>query len=137
MVFDSFPPRLSCRGLLPVPHALCKLPFGQVNLKMKQGRLAKGALRQHQKQWATVVQAFVDEVSMVSADQFLQCDVRLRQAKLKPFAKFGNLAMNICGDFLQLPPVDKHGTRKCVALPVDDVGQMEVEDFQPAQVRVI
>ena len=81
-------------------HALCKLPFGQVNLKMKQGRLAKCALRKHQKQWATAVQAFLDEVSMVSADQFLQCDVRLRQAKLKPCAKFSNLAMNICGDFL-------------------------------------
>ena len=30
-------------------HALCKLPFGQVNLKMKQGRLAKCVLRKHQK----------------------------------------------------------------------------------------
>ena len=115
-------------------HALCKLPFGQVNLKMKQGRLAKCALRQHQKQWATAAQAFLDEVSMVSADQFLQCDVRLRQAKLKPCAKFGNLAMNICGDFLQLPPVDKHGTRKSLALPVDAMGVVEEEVDVPERI---
>ena len=69
--------------------------------------------------------SFLDEVSMVSTEQFLQCDVRLRQAKLKPNARFGNLAMNICGDFLQLPPVDKHGTRKSPALPLDEVGDAE------------
>ena len=32
-------------------HALCKLPYGQANLVMKQGRLAKPALRQHQRRW--------------------------------------------------------------------------------------
>ena len=65
---------------------------------------------------------------MVSADQFLQCDVRLRQAKLKPNARFGDLAMNICGDFLQLPPVDKHGTRKSLAAHVDELGGVEVDE---------
>ena len=109
-------------------HALCKLPFGNTNLRMKQGRLAKPALRNHQKQWAGAIQAFVDEISMVSADQLLQCDVRLRQAKLQPNVRFGNLAMNLCGDFLQLPPVDTHGTRKSLALPVDAVGNVEVEE---------
>ena len=72
---------------------------------------------------------------MVSADQFLQCDVRLRQAKLKPCAKFGNLAMNICGDFLQLPPVDKHGTRKSLALPVDAMGVVEEEVDVPEHIE--
>ena len=88
-------------------HALCKLPFGRTTLTQKQGRLAAHALQRHRRQWASAVQAFVDEISMVSADQFLQCDVRLRQAKLKPNARFGALAMNICGDFSQLPPVDR------------------------------
>ena len=64
---------------------------------------------------------------MVSADQFLQCDVRLRQAKVQPNVRFGNVAMNICGDFLQLPPVDKHGTRKSLAVPVDEIGDVEAE----------
>lgn len=39
--------------------------------------------------------------------------------------------MNICGDFLQLPPVDKHGTRKSLALPVDAVGDIEIEEELP------
>jgi hypothetical protein len=116
-------------------HALCKLPFGNTNLRMKQGRLAKTALRQHQKQWAKAIQVFLDEVSMVSADQFLQCDVRLRQAKFKPQAKFGGLAMNICGDFLQLPPVDKTGTRKSLAKPVDAVGDIEMEEDLPTEMQ--
>ena len=68
---------------------------------------------------------------MVSADQFLQCDVRLRQAKLNPQARFGGLAMNLCGDFLQSPPVDKHGTRKSLALLVDAVGDIEIEEELP------
>ncbi len=60
---------------------------------------------------------------MISSDQFLQCDVRLRQAKMKPSQPFGGLAMNICGDFLQLPPVDKDGSRRSLAMALDDVGQ--------------
>eukprot|EP00959_Pyramimonas_sp_CCMP1952_P048309 1008340-Pyramimonas_sp.AAC.1 len=31
------------------------------------------------------------------------------------------LAMNFCGDFLQLPPVDKDGSRRSLAMPHDDV----------------
>ena len=59
---------------------------------------------------------------MMSADQLLQCDVRLRQAKQRPADRFGKLAVNLCGDFLQLPPVDKDGSRKSLATPVDDAG---------------
>ena len=43
---------------------------------------------------------------MMSTGQFLQCHVRIRQGKLTPQELFGGLAMSICGDFLQLPPVD-------------------------------
>lgn len=33
---------------------------------------------------------------------------------------FGYLAMNICGDFLQLPPVEKKkGARRSLAVPLD------------------
>ena len=63
----------------------------------------------------------MDEISMVSADQFLQCDVRFRQAKMQTESRFGRLAMNFCGDFLQLPPVDKDGSRKSLALPADEI----------------
>ena len=47
----------------------------------------------------SVVAAYIDEVSMIASDQFLQCDVRLRQANMNSDARFGNLVVNICGDY--------------------------------------
>ena len=60
---------------------------------------------------------------MISADQFLHCDVRLRQAKINPEQSFGGLGMNICGDFMQLPPVDKDGSRRSLAMALNDYGR--------------
>ena len=68
---------------------------------------------------------------MISADQLLQCDVRLRQAKMQEHQRFGGLCTVLCGDFLQLPPVDKHGTRKSLARPVDPTGGVEPDDDVP------
>ena len=114
-------------------HALCKLPFGKSRLHSKQGRLSKSLLQRFRQQWRSTISAYLDEISMVSADQFLQCDVRLRQAKMEPECPFGKLGMNFCGDFLQLPPVDKDGTRKSLALPLDDKGfnACAVDDADP------
>ena len=70
------------------------------------------------------IAAYIDEVSMISAEQFYQCDTRMRQAKESTLDKFGNLAMNICGDFLQLPPVKK----RSLAVPLDAQGHCEVEE---------
>ena len=56
---------------------------------------------------------------MIAADQFLQCDVRMRQAKMRSDLFCGGLALNICGDFLQLPPVDKDGSRPSLAMDLD------------------
>eukprot|EP00973_Karenia_brevis_P021222 2915962-Karenia_brevis.AAC.1 len=58
---------------------------------------------------------------MVSADQFLQSDVRIRQAKMKSDSPFGGLLLNVCGDFLQQPPADKDGSCKSVAADSQDV----------------
>ena len=77
--------------------------------------------------WQSAIAAYLDEVSMVAADQFLQCDVRMRQGKMKPESKFGGLAFNVCGDFLQLPPVDKDGSRTSLARPLDDRGAWDEE----------
>jgi len=109
-------------------HALCKLPFGGVSLSSKQGKLRKLVLQNLRRKWKNTITAFIDEISMVPSDQLLQVDVRLRQAKMQSHKTFGNLAMNVCGDFLQLPPVDKHGTRPSLAKPIDSVGQMDIED---------
>ena len=70
---------------------------------------------------------------MISADQFLHCDVRMRQAKMKPDRPFGGLALVICGDFLQLPPVDKDGSRRSLAMALDDRGQPTEADEEPQQ----
>ena len=98
-------------------HAACKLPFGNKGLSSKKGRLTKAALTNLRKRWATTVAAYIDEVSMIPADQFLQCDVRMRQAKMTPQQPFGGLAINVCGDFLQLPPVDTDGSKPSLANP--------------------
>ncbi|MCP4468649.1 MAG: AAA family ATPase, partial [Halieaceae bacterium] len=111
-------------------HALCKLPWGKARLTSKKGRLQKSTLELHRKNWRTAVAAYIDEISMVSSDQFLQCDVRFRQAKMQPSHRFGGLALNVCGDFLQLPPVDKDGTRKGLAVPLNDYGVCDVSEAE-------
>ena len=100
-------------------HALCKLPFGHAALSSKKGRLTSDKLQALRRKWSNSVAAFLDEVSMIAADQFLQCDVRMRQAKMRSDLFCGGLALNICGDFLQLPPVDKDGSRPSLAMDLD------------------
>ena len=65
---------------------------------------------------------------MISADQYLQCDVRMHQGKINFDKPFGGLAINICGDFFQLPPVDTDGSRRSLALPLDAVGKVVVDE---------
>ena len=109
-------------------HALCKLPFGQHTLTSKKGRLQNHKLQNLRKKWNRIIAAYIDEISMVPANQFLQCDTRIRQAKKNNEDLFGGICINVCGDHLQLPPVDKDGTRKSLAKPLDDVGD-EVEEI--------
>ena len=78
---------------------------------------------------------------MISADQFHHCDVRMRQAKQNPERQFGGLALNICGDFLQLPPVDKDNSRRSLAMPYEEespfLGQRKQgDDDEEAAVEV-
>ena len=88
-------------------HALCKLP--RRALRVKGGILSSPVLRQHRKRWQTAISVFVDEVSMLAQGQFLEADVRMRQAKEFEHCTFGALGAVFTGDFLQLPPVDRHG----------------------------
>ena len=50
-------------------HALCKLPFGNARLTSKRGRLSSHILQKHRQTWRRAVAAFLDEVSMIAADQ--------------------------------------------------------------------
>ena len=59
-------------------HSLCKLPFGtKTRLNSKRGRLTKNTLQDHRRKWMSSIAAYIDEISMIPADQFLQCDVRM------------------------------------------------------------
>ena len=99
--------------LLATPFMQCtSSPYGNARLTSKKGRLAKEVLTALRKKWRAVLAMYIDEVSMISSGQFAQCDVRMRQAELEPAKPFGGLAIHFCGDFLQLPPVDKAGDRK-------------------------
>ena len=98
-------------------HSLCKLPFGNARLTTKKGRLNTDTLQRMRQKWKTAIAAYLDEVSMVATNQYLQMDVRMRQAKMKSAEKSGGIAMNLCGDLLQLPPVDKDSSRKSLAKP--------------------
>lgn len=111
-------------------HALCKLPYGNARLASKRGRLGPTVLKGLRKQWDDAVSVYMDEVSMIAADQFLQSDVRLRQAMMQPQLPFGGLALNVCGDFLQLPPVDRDGSRKSLASRIVDDEPVEAGNDQ-------
>ena len=114
-------------------HSLCKLPFGlKTSLNSKKGRLTKSTLQAHRRKWMHSIAAYIDEISMVPADQFLQCDVRMRQAKMRPEIRFGGMAVNLCGDFLQLPPVNKDGSKPSLAKRPSKVAEVESVDEETA-----
>ena len=50
---------------------------------------------------------------------------------MKTHSPWGGLAINVCGDFLQLPPVSKDGRRKSMAQPLDDTGMPEPAEEPP------
>ena len=118
-------------------HALCKLPFGRKRLTSKHGRLSHAVLTIHRAKWRNSVAAFFDEVSTISADQLMQCNVRIQQAMGPAVSSiaFGNLRVNLCGDFLQLPPVDTDGSRHSLARPLDDSGLAQGDDIADVSAR--
>ena len=65
---------------------------------------------------------------MLLPNNFYQLEVRSRTAMRQPEQRFGGLATEVCGDFLQLPPVD--GQWKSLAIPWEDVERLrrEMED---------
>lgn len=93
-------------------HSLCKLSFVAAPLTSKKGRLAADTLKHLRKGWQSAVAAYLAETCLISADQVLQCDVRMRQANMEPEQRFGVLATSICWDFLQLLPAKKIATER-------------------------
>ena len=56
----------------------------------------------------------------------------MRQAKMEMELAFGGLALNVCGDFLQLPPVNKDGSRRSLA-----TATVESEEEESSNVMII
>ena len=50
-----------------------------------------------------------------------------------PAQTFGGLSLNICGDFLQLPPVDTDGSRRSLAMPLNDTGKCMPDESVEAE----
>ena len=86
-------------------HALCKLP--REDLQQKQSKLTGPVLKKHRARWKTAAALFIDEISMVAPDQFHQCNIRVQQATQGYLRNFGGLGTVVCGDFLQLPPIER------------------------------
>lgn len=61
--------------------------------------------------WRKCKTLIIDEISMVDADYFdkLEAVARAVRRSSKPF---GGIQLVLCGDFLQLPPVSKDGSKK-------------------------
>ena len=89
-------------------HALLKLPMSYIG--DKTSHLKGQTLLQFRQRFHFAKTLFVDECSMVGRPQWLQTDVRLKQAKFKnkqDHRTFGGMALLTTGDLLQLPPVGK------------------------------
>ena len=111
-------------------HALCRLPFGSISISSKKARLSLPALTKHRRRWMKARACFIDEVSMVSADQLHASEVRIKEAK-ESTRPFGGLGMTLSGDFLQLPPVDPGDTQKSLATALDAIGFLDAGPEEP------
>ena len=82
---------------------------------------------------------FLDEISFVDLVNFDFINQRLNEifGKSNTSSRFGERTFIVAGDFLQLPPVDKDGSRKSLAVPLDHVGRVaeEVADAEEGDVN--
>ena len=97
-------------------HAVYKLPRG--TLLGRRGKLSPHVLAALRKCWRPIRAQSIDEISFLPPQSLFQIDFRSRQAKQVNEAPFGGLATSLCGDFLQLTPVDNPS----LATPLDDQG---------------
>jgi ATP-dependent DNA helicase PIF1 len=56
--------------------------------------------------WRSVQTLVIDEISMISAELFDKLDQIARGVRDKPTEWFGGIQLIVCGDFLQLRPVE-------------------------------
>ena len=79
------------------------------NIKEAKEYHGTGAMQKAQARLNFVKTLIIDEVSMLSGDYITMMDWWLQQVRSCPEA-FGGVQIIFCGDFLQLPPVEKGDT---------------------------
>ena len=100
-------------------HATYKLPRG--TMLGRRAKLSGPVLRRFRRAWKHVRVHAIDEISVLPPHALFHIDLRSRQAKQDEHHTFGNLATCVCGDFLQLPPVEEPS----LAMPLDEEGYMQ------------
>jgi hypothetical protein len=71
--------------------------------------------------WGTKHLLRIDEISMLSAENFCRGEFRSRQVKNNPELEWGGLSLEAAGDFMQLPPV------KAASLAADPVQPKDMD----------
>lgn len=73
--------------------------------------IAMASSRVHLQQWRNCQHLIIDEISMIDSELFDKIEAVARAVR-KCDAPFGGIQLIICGDFLQLPPVNRQGENK-------------------------
>lgn len=76
------------------------------NIKECKEYIGTNAMQKAQRRLNFIKTIIVDEISMLSGDYVTMMDFWLQQVRSTPEA-FGGVQVIFCGDFLQLPPVEK------------------------------
>ena len=73
--------------------------------------ISMASSRVHLQQWKKCQHLIIDEISMTDSELFDKIEAVARALR-KNERPFGGIQLIVCGDFLQLPPVIKHGESK-------------------------
>lgn len=71
------------------------------------------------KRWKKINALIVDEISMIDSKLFDSLDFISRRLTGKTSSPFGGIQLIVCGDFYQLPPINKEGLTKNFSFEAD------------------
>lgn len=102
-----------CEGIEYVWRKMDELKWDR---KMAKSKWDRTAHKSKWDRWLDVDVLFIDEISMVHPDLWQKLDGVARAARREPNKFFGGLQIVACGDFFQLPPVEKASqSRTCIS----------------------
>jgi len=123
-VYRSAPTRTAARlNRGNTCHAAWHLPFG-CSLG-REGRLSDSTLKKLRKKLVGIIEATIDEISMLGPQKLFQIENRAKWATNLFHLFMGALKLRLSGDFLQLPPVNSAGF---AGPSLDDEGNEKVHN---------